>query len=233
MANHKSRVNLKSMHTTAQYLESLSSLPGIFAEFVTRIPDVEVFTDRDLTLNRLRPYHESVVNNMGFTWDQLHLAEQIHGSSIKDVSTCKSGGKIWKGVDGLISSSARVLLGIYVADCGAVYIADSENGAIALLHSGKKGTEANITGKAISLMCNTFGSHPENLHIVLAPCIRPPFYEVDFASTIKEQVVDAGVPLTHFTDSNICTGANTHEFYSYRMEKGKTGRMLALLGKTY
>jgi copper oxidase (laccase) domain-containing protein len=31
-------------------------------------------------------------------------------------------------------------------------------------------------------------------------------------------------------DCGICTGCDLQSYYSYRMEKGKTGRMLALLG---
>ena len=31
--------------------------------------------------------------------------------------------------------------------------------------------------------------------------------------------------------SGVCTGENVKEFYSYRVERGKTGRMLALLGR--
>ena len=30
-------------------------------------------------------------------------------------------------------------------------------------------------------------------------------------------------------DSGTCTGANAHRYYSYRTERGQTGRMLALL----
>ena len=35
-------------------------------------------------------------------------------------------------------------LGVYVADCCAIYLADPVKRAIGLLHSGKKGTELGI-----------------------------------------------------------------------------------------
>jgi len=123
------------------------------------------------------------------------------------------------------------LLGIYVADCGAVYISDPVRGVLALLHSGKKGTEGNITGKAIAMMGERFGSKPEDLVVALAPCIRPPAYEVDFASEIKRQAMKAGVPEAQFSDSGVCTSSDLKKYYSYRVEKGSTGRMLALLGR--
>ncbi len=102
---------------------------------------------------------------------------------------------------------------------------------LALLHSGKKGTEGNITGKAIRLMVDRFGCKPGDMTAALAPCIRPPLYEVDFAAEIRRQAIAASVPESRFTDSGICTGSDLQHYYSYRVEKGATGRMLALLGR--
>lgn len=212
------------------FLSAVGSLPGVRAGFVTRVPGVAVDTDRAATCARLEPAHRRAVEGLGFSWCQLHRAEQVHGVGIAVVG--KAGpARVWDGVDGLVTADPGVLLGIYVADCGAVYIADPVRGVLALLHSGKKGTEGNITGKAVALMAEQFGSKPSDLRVALAPCIRPPAYEVDFASQIREQVLDAGVPEGRFTDSNICTSSDLETYYSYRMEKGATGRMLALLGR--
>ncbi|MEC8941739.1 MAG: laccase domain-containing protein [Verrucomicrobiota bacterium] len=41
----------------------------------------------------------------------------------------------------------------------------------------------------------------------------------------------AGVPPEQVVMSGVCTGQNAGEFYSYRVERGKTGRMLALMGR--
>jgi purine-nucleoside/S-methyl-5'-thioadenosine phosphorylase / adenosine deaminase len=62
----------------------------------------------------------------------------------------------------------------------------------------------------------------------LSPCIRPPHYEVDFASEIVSQCRALDVKGIH--DSGVCTACDLNRYYSYRAEKGKTGRMLALLG---
>ena len=206
------------------------AVPGVRAEFIGRIPGVEVDTDRAATVARLRPAHESVVKSMGFEWSQLHRAEQVHGSEIAVVAVDDSA-QVWMGVDGLITADPGVLLGIYVADCGAVYISDPVEGVLALLHSGKKGTDENITGKAVAMMVAQWGCNPKDLIVSLAPCIRPPAYEVDFASQIHQQVLDAGVPESQWMDSGVCTSSDLSAYYSYRIEKGKTGRMLALLGR--
>ena len=62
---------------------------------------------------------------------------------------------------------------------------------------------------------------------VLGPCIRPPDYEVDFATTIAEQAKAAGVGA--FFDCGCNTASDLERFYSYRKEHGTTGRMMALL----
>ena len=71
---------------------------------------------------------------------------------------------------------------------------------------------------------------PANLIAVISPCIRPPNYEEDIPTAIKAQLVEEGVPEDQIHDSGLDTAADTKRFYSYRVEKGQTGRMLALFG---
>ena len=134
----------------------------------------------------------------------------------------------FRGCDGLITNQRGVALGIYVADCCAVYILDPKTPAIGLVHSGRKGTELGVVTNAIRQMIERFGSDPANMIVQLSPCIRPPDYEVDFAAEIIRQCRALGIQQIH--DSNICTARDLHRYYSYRAEKGKTGRMLAVLG---
>ena len=131
------------------------------------------------------------------------------------------------GCDGIITNQREVALGIHVADCCAVYIVDQKKPAIGLVHSGKKGTELGVVANAIAQMKAHFGSNPADLVVQLSPCIRPPHYEVDFAAKIIGQCRAQGVKQIH--DSGICTACRVDLYYSYRAEKGKTGRMLALL----
>jgi hypothetical protein len=130
-------------------------------------------------------------------------------------------------VDALVTRDPNVLLGIHVADCCAVFLVDSERGTIGLVHSGKKGTELNVVGAAVRKMATEFGTDPADIVAQLSPCIRPPEYEVDFASEIIRELKQAGV--NRVFDSGENTATDLKRFYSYRMEKGRTGRMLALL----
>jgi hypothetical protein len=130
-------------------------------------------------------------------------------------------------VDGLVTNRRGICLGIRVADCCAVYLVDPVRRCIGLVHSGKKGTELGIVPAAIETMRLNFQSDPGDLIVQLSPCIRPPRYEIDFASEIAGQCRSSGVRQIH--DCGICTASDLKHYYSYRAESGKTGRMLALL----
>jgi len=77
-------------------------------------------------------------------------------------------------------------------------------------------------------MSDRFRSDPANIIVQLSPCIRPSHYEVDFAAEIVRQSRALGVKEIH--DSGICTACDLDCYYSYRAEKGRTGRMLAVFG---
>lgn len=138
-----------------------------------------------------------------------------------------------EGVDSLICSGVSdCVLAIYVADCAAVWLYDKENCHRSLIHSGKAGTAGNIVSNTIKSMKKCLGVDPANLIAVISPCIRPPHYEEDIPTAIKAQLVEEGVPEDQIHDSGLDTAADTKRFYSYRVEKGQTGRMLALFGRT-
>jgi copper oxidase (laccase) domain-containing protein len=130
-------------------------------------------------------------------------------------------------VDGLITSAPNQVLGIYVADCGPIWLADQRSGAIGLLHSGKVGTELEILKSGLQSMAELYGTRPEDVVGILGPCIRPPHYDIDFAADIVSQAEVLGVGSFH--DSGIDTAADLESYYSYRIEKGRTGRLLALI----
>ena len=79
-------------------------------------------------------------------------------------------------------------------------------------------------------MKSEYGSNPESMIAQLSPCIRPPWYEIDFARTIRDQCADSGLAEDRVYDPGTCTAENVERYYSYRREKGRTGRMLAVLG---
>ena len=210
------------------FLKPISTLPGIRADWIPRVMEADVLGDREFALRNLAPLHDAAIARTFPGIRSRHHAEQIHGNGVAVIaSPAPSETIVHPGVDGLITNVPGELLAIYVADCAAIYLADPASRSIALLHSGKKGTELNILAKAVGEMEVAFGTDPADLICVLSPCIRPPHYEVDIASMIHEQAAALGIK--NFHDSCENTAADLSRHYSYRMEKGRTGRMLALL----
>ena len=206
-----------------QVFPALSALPGIRHGFTLRVPGLDVRSDRESALASLEDYHSEARAEFGPR--RFYTAEQIHGGRVAVVR--RDSAPEAQGVDGLITQDPGGMLGIYVADCCAIFLVDTERPAIGLVHSGRKGTELNIAGAAVCQMSMQFGTDPADLVVQLSPCIRPPYYEVDFAAEIQRQLYAAGVKRVCDTGEN--TGADLERFYSYRLEKGRTGRMLALL----
>ncbi len=211
---------------------SLAAVPDLRHAFLLRAPGVDVTVDKALALERLNAPHLAARRELGLTPLPFVTAEQTHGNGIC-VVTAENLAEVSAGpvpnVDGLVTDLEGVLLGIYVADCGPVFLVDPIRKAIGLVHSGKKGTELEITTHAIQLMTARYGTDPQDLILQLGPCIRPPAYEIDFAADILHQAEAAGVPREQIHDPGTCTTSDPERYYSYRQEKGKTGRMLALL----
>ena len=214
-----------SAEAPAEFFPALSAVSGVVHAFTGRVPGVDVAVDRELALARLDASHYQTRDSLGLGGRTLITARQVHSAA---VATVHAGSKSpVEDVDGLITDDPSVCLGIYVADCGPVFLVEPESRVIALLHSGRKGTEGRITAVAIQQMVHEFGCDPSRIVVQLGPCIRPPLYEINFAADIIGQARGAGV--TEVYDCGVCTGANVDRYYSYRVEKGKTGRMVAFL----
>ena len=206
---------------------ALDAIPKIQHAFIGRVAGIDVASDKAEALRRLDGVHREARRSLGVADLPFITAEQVHGREVAVVEEEVTADQRFDGCDGLVTNQSGVLLGIYVADCGAVFLVDPVRWAIGLVHSGKKGTELGIVGRAIDLMHERFGSTPQDLIVQLAPCIRPPHYEIDFASDIVRQCRGHGVQQVH--DSGVCTACDLDRYYSYRAEKSRTGRMVALL----
>lgn len=214
------------------YLDRLNDVPENFARFITRIPGVPTTTDRVAVIAALTPTHEEVLREGGIDPKMLRRAQQVHGNKVALVGDIGCSYPV-EGVDGLYcGGKADCCLGIYVADCAAVWVYDTVSGSRGLVHSGKLGTQQNIVGELLNSMHKYVGVNPADCVAVISPCIRPPHYEVDIPTIIKSQLAEAGLAPENIIDSELDTAADTETFYSYRIEKGNTGRMIALFGRT-
>lgn len=215
------------LESALEFFPALSRIGIVRHAFLGRIPGIDVATDRAAALDRLEAAHRALRTEVGLAGKKFATAEQVHGGDVAVIDSPLAGDRCFAGADGLVTNQAEVSLGIYVADCGAVYLVDPVRRCLGLVHSGKKGTELAIVEKAIRSMQENFGSEPRDLVVQLSPCIRPPHYEIDFAAEIVRQARRAGVE--QVDDSGLCTASDLERYYSYRAEKARTGRMLALL----
>ena len=163
--------------------------------FAQRIPGIDVSHDKVEVLKRLDAAHREIQNGIGVGDWPVFTAQQIHGNKIAVIDSCSHGPAPceFPACDGLVTNQREVVLGVYVADCCAVYVVDPKTPAIGLVHSGRKGTELGVVPNAIKQMIDRFGSDPANMIVQLSPCIRPPHYEIDFASEIIRKVRALGV----------------------------------------
>jgi copper oxidase (laccase) domain-containing protein len=208
----------------AEFFPALEALDFLRTAFIRRCPGIDVLTDRETALARLWSAQRETADALGFSGMPFALAEQVHGNVVARVDA--AGGVPAPGADALVTGRPGLCLAIYVADCAAVYLADKEVRSIGLIHAGKRGAELGVVTETIATMRKEFGSDPADIVMQVGPCIRPPHYEVDFAAEIARQAREAGV--REIFDCGTCTASHPELYYSYRREKGCTGRLLAL-----
>ena len=186
---------------------------------------LHAFTLRTTEDTKTDAYEERSVATFGTCLAACYAsAEQPHGN---EVAIPAKGARHVPRVDALTTCETGLPLVIRCADCAAVYIVDHRTPAIALIHSGKKGTLTNITGNTIVRMQERFGTKPADCLAFISPSIGPCHYEMDIWSGIERQLRDAGVREIH--NPRVCTACHMDRYFSYRAEKGQTGRMLAVL----
>lgn len=192
---------------------------------------------------------------LGRTLDDHVEASQVHGSLTAVVDAAHRGQTI-DGADGLATRDPGVLLAVHCADCVPVVLADPVRRAVALVHTGWRGTADGAAGAAVRTMLDAFGSRPADLHVAIGPAIGPCCYAVDapvferfapwpwrdqvFApagpgqwrldlwEANRRQLQEAGIPSGAIATAALCTADNPAVFFSHRRD-GRSGRMGALV----
>lgn len=187
---------------------------------------------------------------LGAAPDQLAWSKQVHGNLIRHATA--PGGS--EGYDALITRTPGVLVAVSVADCTPVLVFDPKNNAVAAIHAGWKGSAGGITGKTLEQMAEMFGTRGEDCLAYVGACIDECSYEVDadvadcFAAAYKRfdpqrnkffvdlkkanaaQLYAFGVPETRVEISPFSTVLHNADYFSHRLERGVTGRMMAIIG---
>lgn len=186
---------------------------------------------------------------VGFSLDDLAIAGQVHGTAIQEV--VEPG--LYTGFDGLITKKRGLLLCLTAADCASVLLADMPNGIVGACHAGWRGAVGRIVIDTVDRMV-TQGASPASMVAYVSPCISrhhfevgpevaeqfddafvhyPPGQErphVDLKAAIRAQLLEAQLEEIHIEIAPYCTYGEKDRFFSYRAEKGKTGRLMGFVG---
>jgi len=203
----------------------LDQTAGLVHFFTLRIPGIAVSEDKKRVVEDLEEAHTQIALRHHIDFGSIVRCEQTHGDMSVVVESLQDS--VIPDADALITRCRQLPIGIHVADCCPVFIYEQSTPSIALIHSGKRGTLLNITGKTVTKMKNEFQVPSSSFTAVLGPCIRKEHYEMDIPAEIKRQLYECGVERVY--DCQMDTAGDLSRYYSYRMEKGKTGRLFGVM----
>ncbi len=161
--------------------------------------------------------------------------------------------------DALVTAAPDLPLTGYAADCLLLFIAAPDVPAVALAHAGWRGTLQNMAARVTARLQRRFGADSAAMLAAISPGIcgrcytvgrdvagrfieagwrgKPYLWEasgggfhLDLAAINEAQLRSAGIKPGHLAPGGgWCTFCRSDLFYSYRREKGKTGRMMGLI----
>lgn len=190
----------------------------------------------------------------------LTFARQVHGAAVRRVHAGETPAVVAAAeADALYTTDAGLAVGVYVADCVPLLLADPRTAACGAVHAGWRGTVAGVTAEAVAAIVRA-GARPDELRAALGPCIRACCFEVGpevaaaFASAfpgapvVQERPgakphVDlplanvlllqrAGLRAQSIDDAGACTMCDPDgRFYSYRRWGTATGQQVGFIGR--
>jgi len=241
--------------------------------FTTRTGGVSRFPLDNLNLSynvgdeesRVSENRKIILDALDIDYRATVTAQQVHKDKIslvrkKDIG--KGAFKYSKGIaqtDALITDIPGIPLLMCYADCVPIFILDPVKKAIALIHSGRKGTELELTLKTLFKMKKIFETSPHSCLAAIFPSIGPCCYcikeenkingywlneikyngelislqnksgrSLDLRKANYWQLIKVGLQKKNIFVNEICTADHPELFFSYRRDKGNTGRMAAI-----
>lgn len=204
--------------------------------------------------------HENLrrfAQELGLAPAQLFEVRQVHGARVEHVEAGAERPVLAaRDADGLVSGVAGCAVGVRVADCASVLLADPRSGAVAALHAGWRGVVADIVAVAVQALGERHASAPSQLAAAVFPCIGLDAFEVgdevaeqlaqavgtravlrtgaarphaDLSLAVRLQLERAGLAAARIDTVAGCTYSDSARFFSFRRDAGVTGRHLAVI----
>ena len=199
-------------------------------------------------------------NAISFDPEKLVLTKQTHTDIIRPVDEKDWGTGLFSPefppCDALITNTPGTALVVFTADCTPILLHDPVTGAVGAVHAGWRGTAADIAGKTVAAMANTYGCDPKNIRAAIGPniarccfatdrdvpdaigktlgadaedCIafRNGKYYVNLKEVNARLLRRAGV--TEIEISDACTACRRDRFWSHRMVGQARGSQGAII----
>lgn len=159
--------------------------------FSTRLGGVSEGIYQSMNLSYTRGDEKAAVDEnyrriagiLGCGLEDLVCSDQTHTVNLR-VVTREDGGKgilrpkDYHDIDGLLTDEPGLVLATFYADCVPLYFVDTKNRAVALAHSGWRGTVARMGRCVTEKMREVYGTRPEDLTAAIGPSICQACYEV-------------------------------------------------------
>ncbi|MDE6845262.1 MAG: peptidoglycan editing factor PgeF [Lachnospiraceae bacterium] len=198
---HESRLQVKQNRTgEVEYLTfPLLEQTGLVRHlFSTRLGGVSKDIYRSMNLSYTRGDEKADVDEnfrriagvLRCELSDIVCSDQTHTVNLR-VAGKEDGGKgiiqprDYTDIDGLLTDEPGIVLATFYADCVPLYFVDTRKRAIALAHSGWRGTVARMGRCVTEKMRQVYGTNPADIVAAIGPSICQECYEV------SEDVADA------------------------------------------
>ena len=155
--------------------------PGVRAGFTTRAGGVSAGAWEGLDLGlHVGDDADAVRRNRTLLADwagsPVRFGRQVHGTAVQ-VVTSRAADLDAREADALVTAEPGVPVGVLVADCVPVLLADAQARVVAAVHAGRRGLLAGVVSSALEAM-SSLGAHPRLVRAAVGPAAGSCCYEV-------------------------------------------------------
>jgi YfiH family protein len=131
------------------------------------------FTTGNLRLRDDEREWAAVAGAIGVDVARLLLIHQVHRADVAVARRGRAGSWERPEADVVVSDDPSCAVGVRVADCAPVLLADRRLHVVAGAHAGWRGTVQGAAGAAVRALVEEFGSDPRDLVAAIGPCLGP------------------------------------------------------------
>ena len=194
-----------------------------------------------------------LLSAVGLGGRRLVRVTQVHGTGTLVAESIVDGPR--RESDALVAADPALAVAIRMADCVPVLLACPKTGRVGAVHAGWRGLVAGTIESAVATL-ESLGTRRSDLLAAIGPCIGVDAYEVgpEVASTCRAaglgaavsdreprehldcfraariRLESAGIDADRIDGTPLCTFSRPDEFFSYRRDGARSGRMAAVIG---